>query len=91
MKRKGAKAGGRDDAPAARPVGGRAIGRYARNGSVEACERVHILYGEVRAERDARAMVDDAPERVQAFDALGALGRRTREPGNKTVRGKVGD
>ena len=52
---------------------GRAIRRDARNGGVEAGARVHSLDGEVGAQGNARAVVEDAPEGVQAFDALGAL------------------
>ena len=52
---------------------GRAVWRDARDGGVETGEGVHVFDGEVRAERDARAVVDDAPEGVEALDALGAL------------------
>ena len=54
-------------------MGRRALCGEARDRGVEAGERVHALDGEVGAERDARAVVDDAPEGVEALDALGAL------------------
>ena len=60
-------------APATGTVWGRAVWRDARDGGVETGEGVHVFDGEVRAERDARAVVDDAPEGVEALDALGAL------------------
>ena len=59
--------------PATGAVWGRAVWRDARDGGVETGEGVHVFDGEVRAERDARAVVDDAPEGVEALDALGAL------------------
>lgn len=63
-------------APAARTVWGRALGRDARDGGVEAGERVEVLDWEVGAECDARVVVEDAPEGVEALYALRALWRR---------------
>ena len=63
----------RRDVPAGRTVGRGAFGRDAGYCSVESSERVHVLDGEVGAERDARAVVDDAAEGVETLHALGSL------------------
>ena len=61
------------DIPPSGPVWRRAVGRYACDGGIKPGKWIHVLDREVRAERDARAVVDDAPEGVEALDALGAL------------------
>lgn len=72
-------------APAPRTMWRRAVGRDARNRGVEPRERVHVLDREVRAQRDAAAVVNDAPEGVETFDALGTLRRRVGV-GTKIIR-----
>lgn len=65
---------GPQHAPAVWAVGRRAVDGHTRDSSVEPGKGVHALHGEVGAEGDPGAAVDEAAECVEPFDTLWALG-----------------